>query len=63
MAIGAGFTLGLILALLAEALNRRVRFAEDLSFASSAPILGVISYRRTVVQERRLPLRRAVAAR
>ena len=63
VAIGAGFTLGLILALLAEALNRRVRFAEDLSFASSAPILGVISYRRTVVQERRLPLRRAVAAR
>jgi uncharacterized protein involved in exopolysaccharide biosynthesis len=64
VAIGAGLAFGLILGLLAEALDRRVRFPEDLSFASSAPVLGVISYRRTAVAKRHLPLQaKAVAAR
>ncbi len=40
--IGAGLSLGLILALLAEMLDRRVRFTADLQYASSAPVLGII---------------------
>ena len=42
VAIGAGLTLGIILALLAEMLDRRVRLPSDLTFASSAPVLGVV---------------------
>jgi len=42
VAIGAGLILGVILALLAEMLDRRVRQTSDLAFASSAPVLGVI---------------------
>ena len=42
VAVGAGLTLGLILALLAEMTDRRVRFPEDLEFVTSAPVLGVI---------------------
>jgi succinoglycan biosynthesis transport protein ExoP len=38
--IGAGLALGLILALLAEAADRRVRFPVDLEFAAPAPFLG-----------------------
>jgi polysaccharide biosynthesis transport protein len=41
-AIGAGLTLGLILALLAEMLDRRVRLPMDLAFAASVPLLGVV---------------------
>ena len=44
--IGAGLSLGLILALLAEMLDRRVRVGKDLEFASSAPLLGVINKAR-----------------
>ena len=40
--IGAGLALGLILALLAEAADRRVRFPIDLEHAASAPFLGAI---------------------
>ena len=42
VAIGAGLVLGLIFALLAEMLDRRVRTPEDLKFATSAPMLGVL---------------------
>ena len=40
--IAAGLALGLILALLAEAADRRVRFPVDLELAASAPFLGSI---------------------
>jgi protein tyrosine kinase modulator len=40
--IGGGLSLGLILALLAEMTDRLVRFPDDLKFATSAPVLGVI---------------------
>jgi polysaccharide biosynthesis transport protein len=42
VAIGAGLALGLIFALLAEMTDRRVRFPNDLAFATSAPVLGTI---------------------
>jgi len=38
--IAAGLVLGLLLALLAEATDRRVRFPIDLDYAASAPFLG-----------------------
>ena len=38
--IAAGLVLGLLLALLAEATDRRVRFPVDLEYAASAPFLG-----------------------
>ena len=40
--IAAGLGLGLILALLAEAADRRVRFPVDLEYAAPAPFLGSI---------------------
>ena len=40
VAVGGGLALGLILALLAEMLDRRVRAPLDLEFASSGPLLG-----------------------
>ncbi len=40
--IVAGFALGLILALLAEAADRRVRFPVDLEHSASAPFLGAL---------------------
>jgi polysaccharide biosynthesis transport protein len=40
--IGAGLALGLILALLAEATDRRVRFPLDLESSTPAPFLGTI---------------------
>jgi succinoglycan biosynthesis transport protein ExoP len=40
--IAAGLALGLILALLAEAADRRVRFPIDLEYATPAPFLGAI---------------------
>jgi polysaccharide biosynthesis transport protein len=42
VAIGAGLVLGLILALLAEMTDRRVRSPDDLKFAASAPMLGTL---------------------
>jgi succinoglycan biosynthesis transport protein ExoP len=46
VAAGGGLALGIILALLAEALDRRVRAKEDLAYAISAPVLGQIGYSR-----------------
>ncbi len=40
VAIGGGLALGMILALLAEATDRRVRFPADFGNATSAPLLG-----------------------
>jgi polysaccharide biosynthesis transport protein len=40
--IAAGLGLGLILALLAEAADRRVRFPIDLEYSASAPFLGAL---------------------
>src|ERR1700689_1391545 len=40
--IGAGLALGLVLALLAEAADRRVRFPIDLEHAAPAPFLGAL---------------------
>ncbi len=39
---GAGLALGIIFALLAEALDRRIRVPSDLEFAASAPVLGTL---------------------
>jgi uncharacterized protein involved in exopolysaccharide biosynthesis len=60
VASGAGLSLGLILALLAEMADRRVRFPSDLEFAAPAPVLGVIpstgrSIRRLRNSNLRLP--------
>ncbi len=44
--IGAGLALGLILALLAESTDRRVRFPFDLEDAASAPFLGSLDAAR-----------------
>lgn len=40
--LGGGLVLGLILALMAEMMDRRIRMQSDLEFATSAPVLGVI---------------------
>ena len=40
--MAAGLALGLILALLAEAADRRVRFPVDLEYAASGPFLGAL---------------------
>ena len=44
--VGAGLALGLILALLAESTDRRVRFPLDLEEAASAPFLGSLDTAR-----------------
>jgi uncharacterized protein involved in exopolysaccharide biosynthesis len=41
-AVGGGLVLGIVLALIAEATDRRIRFPADFGFATSAPQLGVI---------------------
>ncbi len=43
---GAGLTLGLILALIAEMTDRRVRYPIDLELAASGPVLGSIGSNR-----------------
>lgn len=48
VAIAGGLGLGLVLAFLAEMLDRRVRAAADLEFATSAPLLGVIAASKRV---------------
>ncbi|RBP10618.1 uncharacterized protein involved in exopolysaccharide biosynthesis [Roseiarcus fermentans] len=45
-ALGGGLTLGMILALIAEATDRRIRFPADFASATSAPLLGVIQATR-----------------
>jgi polysaccharide biosynthesis transport protein len=42
VALGAGLALGLVLALLAEMTDRRVRSPNDLKHATSAPMLGIL---------------------
>jgi|SRR5579871_454545 len=42
LGVGAGLALGVIFALLAEALDRRIRMPSDLEFAASAPVLGML---------------------
>jgi succinoglycan biosynthesis transport protein ExoP len=42
LGVGAGIALGVIFALLAEALDRRIRVISDLEFAASAPVLGTL---------------------
>jgi succinoglycan biosynthesis transport protein ExoP len=44
--IAAGLALGLILALLAEAADRRVRFPIDLEYSASGPFLGAVDSAR-----------------
>jgi uncharacterized protein involved in exopolysaccharide biosynthesis len=44
--IAAGLGLGLVLALLAEAADRRVRFPIDLEYSTSAPFLGTLDSAR-----------------
>jgi polysaccharide biosynthesis transport protein len=46
LAVIFGLMLGIVLALVAELLARRVRGAEDLAFASKAPVLAVIAENR-----------------
>lgn len=43
LSVGAGLALGVIFALIAEALDRRIRVTDDLGFATDAPLLGVIA--------------------
>ncbi len=54
-AIAGGLALGIILALIAEATDRRVRFPADFRVATSAPILGVIQASRAGRRTRLLP--------
>ena len=53
LAIGAGGALGVILALLAEAFDRRIRVNSDLEYAAGAPLLGTLL--NTLPPSRRLP--------
>ena len=46
VAISAGLALGLILALLKEAADRRVRFPVDLEYSAAGPFLGVLERAR-----------------
>lgn len=43
LTLGAGLALGIIFALIAEALDRRIRGVSDLQFATDLPLLGTIS--------------------
>ena len=46
LAVGAGLALGIIFALIAEALDRRIRGVSDLQFATDLPLLGTITRTR-----------------
>lgn len=46
LAVGAGLALGIVMGLFVELVNRRVRGAEDLSFAARVPVFAVIAERR-----------------
>jgi polysaccharide biosynthesis transport protein len=43
LSVALGLALGVVLALLTELLARRIRGAEDLGFASKAPVMAVIA--------------------
>ena len=62
VAIAAGLSMGLILALLAEALDRRIRFPEDFGYATSVKVLGTVPVRRSRALSRTLRLPRAARA-
>jgi polysaccharide biosynthesis transport protein len=62
VAIGAGLSLGLILALLAEAADRRVRFPADLEHASASPFLGSIDASKRSRPRLGAPSRKLAAA-
>jgi polysaccharide biosynthesis transport protein len=62
VAIGAGLSLGLILALLAEAADRRVRFPIDLEHASAAAFLGSIDASKRSRPRLGAPARRLASA-
>lgn len=47
MAFGFGLALGIVIALVAELLARRVRGAEDLAFASKAPVFAIVAEQDT----------------
>jgi uncharacterized protein involved in exopolysaccharide biosynthesis len=51
--LGLGLVLGLILALLAEAFDRRVRCTSDLEFAGSTHVLGTLPWAALPVQRKR----------
>lgn len=53
LAVGAGGALGVILALLAEAFDRRIRVNTDLEYAAGAPLLGTLL--SSLPPSRRLP--------
>jgi len=46
MAAASGLALGILLALLVELLNRRVRSTDDLEVAAGAPVLAVVGISR-----------------
>jgi len=46
MAAASGLALGILLALLVELLNRRVRSTDDLEVAAGAPVLAVVGIPR-----------------
>ena len=46
MAAASGLALGILLALLVELLNRRVRSTDDLEVAAGAPVLAVVGILR-----------------
>jgi succinoglycan biosynthesis transport protein ExoP len=60
--IGAGLALGLLLALLAEATDRRVRFPVDLEYAAPAPFLGSLDAVRRSRQRVTASRRRALGS-
>ncbi|WP_353199116.1 Wzz/FepE/Etk N-terminal domain-containing protein [Sandarakinorhabdus sp.] len=46
LALGAGLSLGVVMAMIIELVNRRVRGGEDLAFAARVPVFTVIADRR-----------------
>jgi uncharacterized protein involved in exopolysaccharide biosynthesis len=59
LAIGAGLALGVIFALLGEALDRRIRGLSDLEFAAGEPVMlgTILSSGKGIMRGRLIPLR------
>jgi succinoglycan biosynthesis transport protein ExoP len=62
VALAAGLALGLILALLAEMTDRRIRIPNDLNLVTSAPVLGVVEPQKRLRSRRSGGSRRLRAA-
>lgn len=62
VALAGGLSLGLILGLLSEAIDRRIRFPEDMSYATSVRVLGNVPVRKPRALPRTLRLPRAAGA-